>query len=89
MYRSSRRHCRRCAAQQAFVNAGGEQALTHAAATQAARQGHQADGQQWLDAVYYAGVTLMVGFWLSISNDAAPVADWALFAASLTEGVPM
>ena len=25
-----------------------------------------------LDAVYYAGVTLMVGFWLSISNDAAP-----------------
>lgn len=35
-----------------------------------------------LDAVYYAGVTLMVGFWLSISSDAAPVADWALFAAS-------
>ena len=26
----------------------------------------------------------MVGFWLSISNDAAPVADWALFAASYT-----
>ena len=35
-----------------------------------------------LDAVYYAGVTLMVGFWLAISNDPAPVADWALFAAS-------
>jgi ABC-type Co2+ transport system permease subunit len=35
-----------------------------------------------LDAVYYAGVTLMVGFWLSISHDPAPVADWALFAAS-------
>lgn len=35
-----------------------------------------------LDAVYYTGVTLMVGFWLSISSDAAPVADWALFAAS-------
>ena len=35
-----------------------------------------------LDAVYYTGVTLMVGFWLSISNDAAPVADWAMFAAS-------
>lgn len=35
-----------------------------------------------LDAVYYAGVTLMVGFWLSISSDVAPVADWALFAAS-------
>lgn len=35
-----------------------------------------------LDAVYYTGVTLMVGFWLSISRDAAPVADWALFAVS-------
>ncbi len=35
-----------------------------------------------LDAMYYAGVTLMVGFWLSISSDPAPVADWALFAAS-------
>lgn len=35
-----------------------------------------------LDAVYYTGVTLMVGFWLSISTDAAPVADWAMFAAS-------
>lgn len=35
-----------------------------------------------LDAVYYAGVTLMVGFWLSISNVAAPVSGWALFAAS-------
>ena len=42
-----------------------------------------------LDAVYYAGVTLMVGFWLSISNDAAPVADWALFAASYTSLVAM
>ena len=35
-----------------------------------------------LDAVYYAGVTLMVGFWLSISSVPAPVADWAMFAAS-------
>ena len=35
-----------------------------------------------LDAVYYTGVTLMVGFWLSISNTATPVADWALFASS-------
>ena len=35
-----------------------------------------------LDAVYYAGVTLMVGFWLSISNVPAPVSGWALFAAS-------
>jgi hypothetical protein len=32
--------------------------------------------------VYYAGVTLMVGFWLLISHDPAPIADWALFAAS-------
>lgn len=35
-----------------------------------------------LDAVYYAGVTLMVGFWLFISNVPAPVADWAMFAVS-------
>lgn len=35
-----------------------------------------------LDAMYYVGVTLMVGFWLSISNVAAPVSGWALFAAS-------
>lgn len=35
-----------------------------------------------LDAVYYAGVTLMVGFWLSLSNVPAPVSGWALFAAS-------
>ncbi|CAM3858090.1 energy-coupling factor ABC transporter permease [Roseateles saccharophilus] len=35
-----------------------------------------------LDALYYAGVTLMVGFWLSISTVAAPLAGWATFAAS-------
>lgn len=35
-----------------------------------------------LDALYYTGVTLMVGFWLFISSNPAPVADWALFAAS-------
>lgn len=35
-----------------------------------------------LDAVYYSGVTLMVGFWLSMGNTAAPVTDWAMFAAS-------
>ncbi|MBQ1766402.1 MAG: energy-coupling factor ABC transporter permease [Aquincola sp.] len=35
-----------------------------------------------LDAAYYAGVTAMVGFWLSIANDATPLADWAMFAAS-------
>ena len=42
-----------------------------------------------LDAMYYAGVTLMVGFWLSISSDAAPVADWALFAASYLSLEPL
>jgi ABC-type Co2+ transport system permease subunit len=35
-----------------------------------------------LDATYYAGVTLMVGFWLSIGVVATPLADWARFAAS-------
>lgn len=35
-----------------------------------------------LDAIYYTGVTLMVGFWLSISSVPAPVGEWALFAAS-------
>jgi ABC-type Co2+ transport system permease subunit len=35
-----------------------------------------------LDAVYYAGVTLMVGFWLACSQVSTPVADWARFAAS-------
>lgn len=34
-----------------------------------------------LDGAYYAGVTLMVGFWL-LQGDASPVADWALFASS-------
>jgi cobalt/nickel transport system permease protein len=33
-----------------------------------------------LDAVYYAGVTAMVGFWLSISNDATAIADFAAWA---------
>lgn len=33
-----------------------------------------------IDAVYYAGVSAMVGFWLMISNDPAPVADWASWA---------
>jgi ABC-type Co2+ transport system permease subunit len=35
-----------------------------------------------LDATYYAGVTLMVGFWLAIGVVATPLADWARFAAS-------
>ncbi|MBK1686518.1 energy-coupling factor ABC transporter permease [Rubrivivax gelatinosus] len=35
-----------------------------------------------LDAAYYAGVTLMVGFWLAIGQEATPFADWARFASS-------
>lgn len=33
-----------------------------------------------LDAVYYAGVTAMVGFWLMISNDATAMTDWSRWA---------
>lgn len=35
-----------------------------------------------LDAMYYAGVTSMVGFWLMIGDIATPVSAWATFAAS-------
>ena len=35
-----------------------------------------------LDGMYYAGVTGMVGFWLSISGAATPFTSWATFAAS-------
>lgn len=35
-----------------------------------------------LDAFYYAGVTLMVGFWLSVGEVATPVSAWLAFAAS-------
>jgi len=35
-----------------------------------------------LDAMYYAGVTSMVGFWLMIGEVATPFAAWASFAAS-------
>lgn len=35
-----------------------------------------------LDAVYYAGVTLMVGFWLSQAETSTALADWAQFAVS-------
>jgi ABC-type Co2+ transport system permease subunit len=35
-----------------------------------------------LDAAYYSGVTLMVGFWLAIGEVATPFAAWASFAAS-------
>jgi cobalt/nickel transport system permease protein len=34
-----------------------------------------------LDAIYYAGVVAMVGFWLMISNQDAPFADWVRWAA--------
>ncbi|WP_332117691.1 energy-coupling factor ABC transporter permease [Azorhizobium caulinodans] len=34
------------------------------------------------DAAYYAGVVSMVGFWLLMGNEATPVYDWAIFAAS-------
>ncbi len=35
-----------------------------------------------LDAAYYAGVTLMVGFWLSIGEVATPFSAWLSFASS-------
>lgn len=35
-----------------------------------------------LDAAYYSGVTLMVGFWLAIGEVATPVSAWAAFALS-------
>ncbi len=35
-----------------------------------------------LDAMYYGGVTGMVGFWLFTSDVATPLASWAAFAAS-------
>jgi cobalt/nickel transport system permease protein len=35
-----------------------------------------------LDAAYYAGVTLMVGFWLAIGETATPLSAWAGFAAA-------
>jgi ABC-type Co2+ transport system permease subunit len=35
-----------------------------------------------LDAAYYAGVTAMVAFWLSIGEVATPWNEWARFAAS-------
>lgn len=35
-----------------------------------------------LDARYYAGVTLMVGFWLSLGEMPTPVTDWLHFVAA-------
>lgn len=34
------------------------------------------------DAAYYSGVVTMVAFWLLLGNEATPVYDWAIFAAS-------
>ncbi|MBF0219758.1 MAG: energy-coupling factor ABC transporter permease [Gammaproteobacteria bacterium] len=46
-----------------------------------------AERYQWrqivtLDAVYYSGVTFMVGFWLALGETATPFAAWLSFAAS-------
>ncbi|MDP1996152.1 MAG: energy-coupling factor ABC transporter permease, partial [Gallionella sp.] len=35
-----------------------------------------------LDALYYSGVTAMVGFWLAMGDVATPLSAWAAFAAS-------
>lgn len=35
-----------------------------------------------LDAAYYGGLTLMVGFWLAIGEDATPLADWLRFVSA-------
>lgn len=35
-----------------------------------------------LDAIYYTGVTVMVGLWLSVGQVATPLAAWGTFAAS-------
>ena len=35
-----------------------------------------------LDAGYYAGVALMVGFWLAMGEIATPFAEWMTFAAA-------
>jgi len=35
-----------------------------------------------LDAIYYTGVTSMVGFWLWIGNTETALADWAAFASA-------
>lgn len=35
-----------------------------------------------LDAIYYSGVVVMVGFWLSVAEVATPLSAWAAFASS-------
>ena len=42
-----------------------------------------------LDAAYYAGVTLMVGFWLALGEQATALSDWAVFAASYVSVVAL
>ncbi len=34
------------------------------------------------DALYYAGVVAMVGFWLALGNEPTPLVSWARFAAA-------
>ena len=34
------------------------------------------------DAIYYSGVTAMVGFWLSLGNEPTPFINWVIFAIS-------
>ncbi|MCB1947035.1 MAG: energy-coupling factor ABC transporter permease, partial [Thauera sp.] len=40
-----------------------------------------------LDAGYYAGVALMVGFWLAMGEVATPFAEWTAFAAAYLQVV--
>jgi len=35
-----------------------------------------------LDASYYGGLVLMVGFWLAVGEDATPLADWLRFVGA-------
>ncbi|MDY0012723.1 MAG: energy-coupling factor ABC transporter permease [Rhodocyclaceae bacterium] len=49
---------------------------------QAARQRLSVRSILKLDAAYYSGVTLMVGFWLAIGEVATPLSAWLAFASS-------
>ena len=49
---------------------------------QAARARLDLRGILKLDAAFYSGVTLMVGFWLAIGEVATPLAAWLAFASS-------
>lgn len=59
----------------------------HVVAGQRFFKGTAGDTLSWakilkLDAMYYAGVTSMVGFWLIIGDVATPLSAWAAFAGS-------